>query len=253
MNGEDGQPMKPGIYVMMLGIDGSGKSSVATALRERLEAAGREVVDVGINTMYSVAQSATGPPWDSLRAISDEGWRLYLREPPSQAAILTSGLLELAAHYLIRAEVIGPALERGAVAISDSFCLKNIVRTLRQVQHMTGDLSPAADALLDGVRAALSAAYLQPDIGIFLDADPALTVRWRLAQRGRIDSYEDLTVAGHSGRDAFVKFNAMVAAELRDDAKKWGWEVLPVDGRPLASTVSAALDLVLKYPQPPRI
>ncbi|GGT43256.1 hypothetical protein [Streptomyces chromofuscus] len=46
---------------------------------------------------------------------------------------------------------------------------------------MEGGASTAVDDLLDGVRTALSSPYFQPDIGLYFDADPAVTARWRIA------------------------------------------------------------------------
>jgi hypothetical protein len=139
--------------------------------------------------------------------------------------------------------VIGPALARGAVVISDSICFKNLVRTLLPRQ-MDGGLAAAVDGLLAGVHVALSCRYLQPDVGLLLDADPATTARWRLAQHGGLEPGADLAVAGRPWYESFVTLQAELAARLRSAAEQWGWHVLPVDGRPLDQTVAAALELV---------
>jgi hypothetical protein len=83
-----------GTYVALLGIDGCGKSSMASALRAHLEGGGREVVDAGPTAMYTRARGGGGHPWDALDRIVEEGWRLYLAQPPRQSAVVTSGLLE---------------------------------------------------------------------------------------------------------------------------------------------------------------
>ncbi|PSM40855.1 hypothetical protein C6Y14_22840 [Streptomyces dioscori] len=232
----------------LLGIDGGGKSSVAAALREGLEHAGHEVVDASTDVMFERAALGEGHPWESLHHIAEEGWRLYLRQPPAQSAVFTSGLLELTAYCVIRADVVEPALERGAVVLTDSFCLKNVVRTLRQAQFMEGCLREAVDQALRGVRTALSSPVLQPDVGLLLDADPALALRWRRAQRGGLEPGADLSVAGRPGDEAFVELQSALATELREAAGHWGWHVLSVDGRPLAETVSAALSHVREHP-----
>ncbi|MEO3973596.1 hypothetical protein [Streptomyces sp. CAU 1734] len=232
----------------MLGIDGSGKSSVAAQLRVHFEATGREVVDASTDALFTEARRGKGHPWDALNCVAQEGWRLFLLDPPLQSAVLASGMLELNAYCLARAEVIAPAVERGAVVISDSYCLKNVVRTLRQAQQMEGALSAAVDDLLSGIRVALSSPHLQPDVGLHFDADPAITTRWRIAQRGALEPGADMSVAGQPGLEAALRLQSALAAELCEDAQAWGWNVLPVDGRPLSETVAAALNCVMSHP-----
>ncbi|GGT43251.1 hypothetical protein [Streptomyces chromofuscus] len=55
---------------------------------------------------------------------------------------------------------------------------------------------------------------------------------------------------GRPGLEAAWEFQAALAAELRADTVKWGWGLLPVDGRPLADAVAAALNIVMSHPSP---
>lgn len=241
--------MADGIYVALLGIDGSGKSTVASALRAEAAKQGREAVDAGTEAVLAQAKRCDGEPWTTLARIADEGWRLYLQEP-TQASVLTSGLLEHTACHLVRAQVIEPALRRGAVVVSDSFPLKNIVKTLRAAQHMPGPQAGAIDHLVDALTAALGDPFLQPHIGLLLDADPELTHRWRTAQRGELEPGADLAVAGRPGRESFLEFQGALAVEYRAAADRWGWHVLPVDGRPASETASAAVEILSAHPGP---
>lgn len=240
--------MTPGLYVALMGIDGSGKSTVAARVRDRLTHEGHEVVEAGTEAVLAAARSGYGYPWESLSRIASEGWRLYL-DSPRQSGVLTSGLLEFAAHYVIRVEVIGPALDRGAVVISDSFGFKNVLKSLRQAQAMPGELKDMIEGLAVQLGAAMSDSYLQPHVGLLLDADSALTYGWRMSQRGTLEEGADLAVAGHSGRESFLDFQGHLAKEFREKATQWGWSLLPVDGRPIDDTVDAALRCVMSHPR----
>ena len=89
-------------YIALEGIEGAGKTSVQTALRERLEAAGHEVVCVREPGGTSLGKE--------LRQIL-----LYRDEPEPWA----EALMFAADRAHLVGEVIRPALERGAWVVSD--------------------------------------------------------------------------------------------------------------------------------------
>ncbi|GIG92090.1 nucleoside/nucleotide kinase family protein [Plantactinospora endophytica] len=273
-----------GVTVALMGIDGCGKTTLAGQLRATLGAAGLEVVDPGLTTALSRTGLPAGYPRSSLELLALEAWRLFyaggtvdgrpaedavssafassglagmgadLPAGPAgvrQPGVVVSALVEFAGHYLLRAEVIRPALLRGAVCVSDSFPLKNVVRTLRLAQRMPDPAVPsgALDTLVDAVRAAYSDAYLQPDVGILLDADPELAYRWRVSQTGRVEPGADLGLTGQTGPESYLRFQTVMADEYRTAAREWGWHVLPVDGRPQRRTLDAAVDIVLNHPR----
>jgi thymidylate kinase len=99
--------------------------------------------------------------------------------------------------------------------------------------------------LLDCALRTFGDPFMQPDIGLLLDADAELTYGWRISQERRLGPAEDLSLAGRPGRESYLEFQAGLAKEYRAAAEAWGWRVLPVDGRPQAQTVAEALDVVL--------
>jgi thymidylate kinase len=115
---------------------------------------------------------------------------------------------------------------------------------------MPDQVIPAAtvDALAEAVHNCYGEAFMQPDVGILLDADPALTYEWRVAQTGRVEPGEDLGLAGRTGRESYVDFQAEMAREYRDAAELWGWDVLSVDGRPQEQTIAEVVKIVLSHP-----
>ena len=88
------------------GIDGSGKSTQAGRLAEAVRGLGREVVEV------------REPGGTDL----GERVRSFLLDPGATIHPHAELLLFSAARAQLVAQVVGPALERGAVVIADRFC-----------------------------------------------------------------------------------------------------------------------------------
>lgn len=136
----------PRNFIVFEGGEGSGKSTAAAAVAERLRAAGVEVVQT-----REPGGTAAG---EQVRAL------LHLPLAP---------WAELFAYLVARAqlvdEVVRPALDRGATVICDRFSPS----TIAYQAHARG-LDEAM------VRAADSTARggLEPDLVIYLDLDPAL-------------------------------------------------------------------------------
>ena len=269
-----------GLSIALMGIDGAGKSTLVAELRRVFGDQGREVVPVTWEAAVAAAKgNRTAYPVATLEMLGVEGWRLMYAAPDHpertyyediprwiaeegprgmiaklptdpvgghQAALVTSALLEMVGHQLVQAEVVQPALARGAVTLSDGFGFKNVVKVLRMAQLMPGAFPAGTlDMLLDCTMRTFGDAFMQPDIGLLLDADAALTYDWRMSQEARLGPAEDLSLAGRPGRESYLEFQAALAKEYRAAAEAWGWHVLPVDGRPQAQTVTEALDVVL--------
>lgn len=268
-----------GFSIALMGIDGAGKSTLVSELTRVLRGEGREVVPVTWETAVSAFGDKSGYPLATLEMLGVEGWRLMYAAPGRpdwtvyediprwiaesgprgmlgmlpvdpvgghQAALVTSAMIELTGHQLLQAEVVVPALARGAVTLCDGFGYKNVVKVLRMAQLMPGPYPAATlDGLLDCALRTFGDPFMQPTVGLLLDADPQLTYEWRIAQDRRLGPAEDLSLAGRPGRESYVEFQTGLAAEFRAAATAWGWRGLAVDGRPQAQTVAEALDFVL--------
>ncbi|MDG4808717.1 hypothetical protein O7634_18385 [Micromonospora sp. WMMD1120] len=270
-----------GISIALMGIDGSGKTSLLTHLGRAFDDAGLEWVNVGRKSVIRQAADTGGYPGASLERLWLEAWRLLFGGghrsgspvdaviplqfegmttdrfiellPDSVAGVRRSGPVstmwtEYAIDQIVRAEAVEPALRRGAIALSDGFGYKSAAKVLRIARELPDPAIPdeTLDRFSDLIRTAYGDAYLQPDIGILLDADPERSYEWRRGL-GRLGPAEDLWLAGRTGRAAFVDLQSAVAQDLVDAAKAWGWHVLRVDGRPQRTTAEEAMDIVLRH------
>lgn len=97
--------MSAGLFISIEGGEGAGKSTVIAALREALQARGREVV---------LTREPGGTP-------EGEAIRELLLSPGRHLVPEAELLLMFAARAQLVRELIRPALARGAVVISDRF------------------------------------------------------------------------------------------------------------------------------------
>jgi dTMP kinase len=136
----------PGVFITIEGPDGSGKSSLMPRLGAALRAAGCDVV--------TTREPGSTPFGELMR-------RLVLdTDPPVDRTGRADALLFAAARAQHVADVIRPALERGAVVVCDRYADSSLayqgsgsgvpLDELRAVQHFaTGGLVPDLTILLD--------------------------------------------------------------------------------------------------------
>ena len=141
------EPRRRGVFITLEGPDGSGKTAQADRLRAAVAAAGREAILV-----REPGGTAAG---ERIRAIlMDRG------ATAGQLTQRTDALLFLAARSQLVETVIQPALERGAVVISDRYLDSTLayqgygggldVEALRIVgRFATGGLRPDLTLLFD--------------------------------------------------------------------------------------------------------
>ncbi|RXV66352.1 dTMP kinase [Roseovarius sp. A46] len=147
-----------GLFVSFEGIDGSGKSTQARLLADRLRGAGREVV---------LTREPGGSPG------AEEIRKLLLTGDGDRWSPETELLLFTAARRDHLERVIAPAIERGAVVISDRFA--DSTRVYQGVGR--ADLRPVVDELH-----ALMIAR-EPDLTLLIDIGPREGLE-RAAERG---------------------------------------------------------------------
>jgi dTMP kinase len=151
-----------GLFVVLEGPEGSGKSSLAKPLAERMRAAGVDPVVVrepGGTRAGEIARQAVLDP----------------EHPVGPVAEL---FLYLAARAELVATVIAPALAEGRVVLSDRFTLST------EAYQMTGRGLPA-EVVRPANRAAADG--LEPDLTLILDVSPEVGRARQVAAGKRLD------------------------------------------------------------------
>jgi dTMP kinase len=194
--------MQP-LFVVLDGIDGTGKSTQCRLLAEWLRSQGRSVTEC--------VEPGSTPIGEELRAI--------LLGHRHELALRTEALLFMAARAELVERVIRPALAAGHIVISDRYLLANIVYQ----GHASG---LDADTLWDVER--FVTGDLEPDLTLVLD----LPVESAIARRGReADRKERPDTAYHERvRQGFLS-----------EAKKRPDRIRVIDAAPAANVVQAAI------------
>ncbi|MBN2759284.1 MAG: dTMP kinase [Rhodobacteraceae bacterium] len=156
-----------GLFISFEGIDGSGKSTQARLLAEHLAAAGRDVV--------ATREPGGAPGAEAIR-------RLLVEGDPARWSAETEILLFNAARRDHLERTIQPALDRGAVVVSDRFA--DSTRVYQGVARAS--LRPLVDRLHDLVIG------VEPDLTFVIDMDARAALERGLARRSGEDRFEEL-------------------------------------------------------------
>lgn len=189
------------MFIVLEGGEGSGKSTQISLLAQRLQAAGHEVV-------------TTFEPGATARGAALRRFLLTDESPLAERAELLVMAADRAQHV---AEIVAPALARGAVVVSDRHAPSSLV-----YQGVGRGLG------VDAVRAIsdFAAGGLIPDLVVVLDVDADTAAQRRPVAEDRMEK-------------AGAEFHDRVRAAYRDLAARFGWVV--VDARPAPAAVADAV------------
>ena len=197
------------MFISFEGLDGSGKTTQAALLADAARAAGREVV--------SVREPGGTPAGERIRAL--------LLDPDARIAPWSEALLYAAARAELVAEVIRPALDRGATVIADRYVDSSLA-----YQGVARGLG--VEEVLDVNLAATG--RLLPDRTILLELARDLAA-------SRLDGVADRMEAEAD------HFHSSVADGFADVARRFPERVVVVDGSggpgDVAARVQAAVGL----------
>jgi dTMP kinase len=194
-----------GRFIVVEGGEGVGKSTQVERLAQTLRASGREVV-------------VTFEPGDTPTGAALRGVLLHAASSVDPRAELLLMLADRAQHV---AELIRPALERGAIVVCDRYTPSSLA-----YQGVARGLGVAEVERLS----AWADGGLEPDVVIVLDR-PDETAESRVsADRDRFER------AGN-------EFHSRVRAAYRDLAAERGWTLVDASGTPadVATRVGAAV------------
>jgi dTMP kinase len=161
-----------GLFVVLEGPEGSGKSTLTAPLADRMRASGVDPVVVrepGGTRAGEIARQA-------------------LLDPAHPVSALTELFLYLAARAELVSTVIGPALAAGRVVLSDRFALST------EAYQMTGRGIPP-EVVRPANRAA--AGGLEPDLTLILDLPPEVGRARQVAAGKRLDRLDAESIDFH--------------------------------------------------------
>ncbi|MGL6280595.1 MAG: dTMP kinase [Gaiella sp.] len=195
------------MFVSFEGIDGSGKSTQAQLLAERLRAEGRSVV-------------LTREPGGTSLGEAIRGLLLHAGDvdPWAEAALFAASRAQ---HV---AEVIRPALERGATVVCDRYLDSSVA-------YQGGARGLGVDEVLELNLAAVGG--LLPDVTILLLVDPPLAASRRDDAPDRIEREDD-------------DFHARIDAAYRALAARFPERIVALDGAQPADVLREVIDDVLR-------
>jgi dTMP kinase len=180
-----------GVFVVLEGGEGSGKSTQARILADRLRGEGREVIET-----FEPGGTARGARLRSV--LLDDDTPL---DPRAELLLLAA---DRAQHV---AELIVPALEQGAVVVCDRYSPSTLV-----YQGVARGLGVDVVAEIDR----FAAQDAVPDVVVVLDVSDAVALQRLPEARDRFER-------------AGAKFHAAVRAAYRDLAAERGWVVVAGD------------------------
>jgi len=175
------EPVRQGLIISFLGIDGIGKSTLCRAFEKHARDAGAEVVTV----TWRSALEEVETPWpavplqqlwlESFRTLygagtrggktldiprdyerwEAEGWEKQLASAPvlhnRAAGALAAAFVEIAGNVILASEVTHKAVARGAIVVQESYPIKHVLKELAVAQRLAdrgqGTDDPAAPAI----------------------------------------------------------------------------------------------------------
>ncbi len=206
--------MSRGRFITFEGIDGSGKSTQARLLHDHLKKAEHDVV-------------LTREPGGSAGA--EEIRRLLVEGDPERWSPETEILLFTAARRDHLEKTIRPALDRGAIVVSDRFA--DSTRVYQGAAR--GELRDLVDTLHDAVIA------FEPFLTFVIDMDPEIALARGLARRSGEDRFEDMGAA----------FQQKLRCGFRSMVEDWPERCRLIDGArskdAIAADVASIADALL--------
>ncbi len=159
--------MKKNLFIAFEGIDGSGKSTQVRLLKDRLEASGHKV--------YTTCEPTDAPPGKMIRDIFNH------RIDGDHRTIAALFVADRLHHILNKTDGMLKMLEEGYTVITDRYYFSSYAY---QSPHIDQNWVIQANSLAAGL--------LRPDLNIYIDIPPEISIERLNKGRTSIELYETL-------------------------------------------------------------
>ena len=159
--------MKKNLFIAFEGIDGSGKSTQVKLLKEKLEAAGHKV--------HTTCEPTDAPPGKMIRDIFNH------RIDGDHRTIAALFVADRLHHILNKTDGMLKMLEDGYTVITDRYYFSSYAYQSPQINQ---DWVIQANSLAAGL--------LRPDVNIYIDITPEISIERLNKGRTSIELYETL-------------------------------------------------------------
>ncbi|MGN6393918.1 MAG: dTMP kinase [Mucilaginibacter sp.] len=159
--------MKKNLFIAFEGIDGSGKSTQVRLLKDRLEANGHKV--------YTTCEPTDAPPGKMIRDIFNH------RIDGDHRTIAALFVADRLHHILNKTDGMLKMLEEGYTVITDRYYFSSYAY---QSPHIDQNWVIQANSLAAGL--------LRPDLNIYIDISPEISIERLNKGRTSIELYETL-------------------------------------------------------------
>ncbi|MDO3640992.1 dTMP kinase [Mucilaginibacter sp. L3T2-6] len=159
--------MKKNLFIAFEGIDGSGKSTQVRLLKDRLEANGHKV--------YTTCEPTDAPPGKMIRDIFNH------RIDGDHRTIAALFVADRLHHILNKTDGMLKMLEDGYTVITDRYYFSSYAY---QSPHIDQNWVIQANSLAAGL--------LRPDLNIYIDISPEISIERLNKGRTSIELYETL-------------------------------------------------------------
>jgi hypothetical protein len=159
---------------------------------------------------------------------------------------LCSALLELAGNIFLYRTHVHAALQSGATLIEESYGFKHVLKNVLMILRSAPPGSPFQRVALDHLASATRAfgTLLLPTHGYWIDTDPQLALRWRLAGADGITTFEDYGLVGERGSSSFLALQSDCRRFFAQAAAEWRWQRIEMQDRSVEENTRHALAVI---------
>jgi hypothetical protein len=272
--------------VGLIGIDGAGKTTLATELERQLTVRGVDAIRMSrrqflkstprdfagstvtalyegaLRTLYGFAGLDDGtvlgeqfPPLAG-EILADEFEKLLntaviVKNNP--AGLIASMLSETAGCIAFREAIIRPQLEAGRAVIEDTHGIKMVVKLYLLGMSVTEPQSAARPQFDAALRAAIEILRPEADrsLPVLVRTDPQIAYQRRVLQYGQVGGMEHYGPAGRAiGRDSYMDLQSRSATIFEEIANEWRCLRVDLSADDRDHVLAAAADQIISSLSP---